>query len=226
LTTSHKVGLREEKIGYEILNVFGPKIGVVKLNDFIINKMIEITDNLLKDDTRKSNGFQLAGQISEEPMIDLDVLKESGLSEVFKQILVQHANSVINVEEEIEINITEMWMVSQYENEYNPIHWHEGCTLSCTLYLKIPEYKPRSIPGKKNRDGQIAFINSNPSSPFVSMETPMITVPPEVGDMFIFPSRMLHCVYPFQGEGERRSVAFNALHQIANEKPFKIYYTK
>ena len=33
---------------------------------------------------------------------------------------------------------------------------------------------------------------------------------PEPGSMALFPSNLLHTVYPFQGPGERRSVAFNS----------------
>jgi hypothetical protein len=36
-----------------------------------------------------------------------------------------------------------------------------------------------------------------------------MAVRPEVGLMVMFPIWMNHCVYPFKGEGERRSVASN-----------------
>ena len=32
---------------------------------------------------------------------------------------------------------------------------------------------------------------------------------PEVGKFFMFPSWLQHSVYPFEGEGERRTVAAN-----------------
>jgi hypothetical protein len=32
---------------------------------------------------------------------------------------------------------------------------------------------------------------------------------PEVGKMYFFPSWLQHMVYPFKGEGERRTVAAN-----------------
>tara|TARA_R110002074_G_scaffold136882_1_gene281732 strand:+ start:300 stop:959 length:660 start_codon:yes stop_codon:yes gene_type:complete len=203
---------------YKTLSVFGPKIGLVKLNDFVVGEMLEITDQILANNNRVSNGYQLAGQIKEEPKINLKLLEERGLIEFFDQVLQSHVKYVLKDNKQVHISLTDMWAVSQYENEYNPVHWHEGCTLSCALYLKIPEYKQRNIINKSNRDGQICFINNNPSSPFMSLENPLITLSPEVGDMYIFPSRMLHCVYPFQGPGERRSVSFNAYHQTLNSK--------
>ena len=38
-----------------------------------------------------------------------------------------------------EIKILNLWVVSQYKNEYNPIHYHEG-DLSGVGYLKIPKH--------------------------------------------------------------------------------------
>ena len=35
------------------------------------------------------------------------------------------------------------------------------------------------------------------------------SVCPKVGDMYIFPSFLTHAVYPFYGEGERRSFSAN-----------------
>ena len=35
-----------------------------------------------------------------------------------------------------------MWIVSQQPNEYNPIHIHTECQLSCVMYLKIPKFEP------------------------------------------------------------------------------------
>ena len=37
----------------------------------------------------------------------------------------------------------------------------------------------------------------------------MVVMKPEVGKFFMFPSWLQHSVYPFEGEGERRTVAAN-----------------
>ena len=61
-------------------------------------------------------------------------------------------------------------------------------------------------------DGNIVFINNNHNTPFTSVENGVWSPKPEVGDMYLWPSRLLHGVYPFKGKGERRSVAFNVYH--------------
>ena len=33
---------------------------------------------------------------------------------------------------------------------------------------------------------------------------------PEVGHFYLFPNYLMHTVYPFNEEGERRSISFNA----------------
>ena len=208
---------------YKKLSFFGPKLGFVKLNSSVVDKMIDLTDGILNDDTRNSHGSHLAGQIAEEPIIDLDRLKESRMDEFINQVLKQHVSVTLNTDRPISTQITDMWIVSQYENEYNPVHWHEGCTLSCVMYLKIPEYTPRNIQGKSDQDGKIVFINNNPSSPHMSMESPLVSFSPEVGDLFIFPSRLLHCVYPFIGDGERRSVSFNAIHYYGDSETKRLF---
>ena len=36
-----------------------------------------------------------------------------------------------------------------------------------------------------------------------------MSIKPQVGNLFLFPSSLHHQVYPFRGKGERRSVSFN-----------------
>ena len=38
---------------------------------------------------------------------------------------------------------------------------------------------------------------------------PSFVIRPEVGKLYLFPSWLQHMVYPFQGKGERRTVAAN-----------------
>ena len=36
-----------------------------------------------------------------------------------------------------------------------------------------------------------------------------VKITPKVGDFYLFPHYMMHNVYPFKGNGERRSMSFN-----------------
>ena len=101
-----------------------------------------------------------------------------------------------------------MWVVSQYKNEYNPIHYHEG-DLSGVGYLKIPKYmtKNKNVKNKKIKtNGTIDFINGQKA--FLSKS--IFNLIPKTGDLLIFPNYLMHTAYPFNIEEERRSFSFNA----------------
>jgi len=203
---------------FQLRAPFGPKIGHIKLNDSFVEKMIHLTDNILNDSKRINFGKHLAGRIKEEPKITLEILKKEGIHKLICNFQDQYIKSIfpkgIHVggkHRPLKTDITSAWVVSQYENEYNPPHWHESCTISSVMYLKIPEYIPRNIPHKEESDGSIDFINSA-CVPQADLENPIESFSPEVGDMFIFPARLIHCVHPFLGPGERRSVAINGFH--------------
>ena len=66
---------------------------------------------------------------------------------------------------------------------------------------------------RKSDDGSIVF--SGNVSRELELSMPTVTIPPEVGDFFIFGANQQHSVYPFRcakGEKniERRSISFNA----------------
>ena len=50
----------------DVLNPFGPRIFKIQLPKDVVNKLTDITDELITRDDRKKNGCNLAGQIAEE----------------------------------------------------------------------------------------------------------------------------------------------------------------
>jgi uncharacterized protein (TIGR02466 family) len=129
-----------------------------------------------------------------------------------------------NLEKEIKINITKfllkekiknikdikilnLWVVSQFKGEYNPIHYHEG-DLSGVGYLKLPKgmTNNKMVKNKKLKtNGTIDFINGQRG--FLSKS--IYNVLPKVKDLLIFPNYLMHTAYPFNIDGERRSFSFN-----------------
>ena len=113
--------------------------------------------------------------------------------------------------------IVHAWVVSQKENDYLPVHAHsemangyQNSKISAVLYLKVPkqlERKPDEASIKMGKDGQIAFTGMGDADPF--MTTSLYNIQPTVGWFYLYPSTLNHQVYPFKGEGERRSIAFN-----------------
>lgn len=120
------------------------------------------------------------------------------------------------------LNLESIWVVSQFANDYNPLHAHSG-KISGIIYLKVPpqinnpqkeiEYIKDAEAERKNYlvDGRIGFLLQ-----YVDLESGHVkpfqkVIEPVEGTMYLFPSSIQHVVYPYEGPGERRSVAFNLI---------------
>ena len=105
--------------------------------------------------------------------------------------------------------ILNSWVVRQFENEYNPTHWHSG-HISGAGFLKVPSTLGKHTQDKKNikyKGGNLQLIHG--SRMFLSPSTFNIT--PSVGDFYFFPNYLMHTVFPFKDtKEERRSISFNA----------------
>ena len=101
------------------------------------------------------------------------------------------------------------WIVRQFENEYNPTHWHGG-HISGAGFLKIPKTLGRHVQEKQNREyrgGNLQLIHG--SRMFLCHST--MNIIPKVGDFYFFPNYLMHTVFPFKNtKDERRSISFNA----------------
>jgi hypothetical protein len=99
-----------------------------------------------------------------------------------------------------------VWTVSQWAGDFNPMHIHDS-NLSGVCFLKIPPKFEEEYAKEDHHPtaGCLEFIGSIPNH----FARHSFLVKPEVGDFYLFPSWMIHQVYPFRSEGERRSMAFN-----------------
>lgn len=107
------------------------------------------------------------------------------------------------------IDFEVFWVISQYAGTPSPVHFHSS-DLSGVLYLKVPEIDPAEerktyISGR--HAGYINFLIGGKQR----FSKSLISFRPEVGDFYIFPGWLLHGAEPFAGDGERRSMSFNAI---------------
>ena len=189
----------------QIIRPFSPAIGKYKLPEKIINILNIHIDEILKDEKRIEelyHGKNLAGEIKYEIQLTKDFIDQN-LHEILKNYVFNYIKSTLNKELKL-FEIKSSWAVCQFETDYNPVHWHDG-NISGVMYTKIPKdfgsaYK------ENNKNGNIAFIHGSTQITASSV----YTVKPEPGDLFLFPSNMMHTVYPFFSNEERRSISFNA----------------
>ena len=221
-----------KKSEVNFITPFSPTIMQTEVPDKFIKLINKIGDEVLSDD-KKSTQFDwsdhLVGKVHKEvqiPMINPNdanycksILKENCLMYLKELInkgrayidnMILHHPTKGNLHPtESNINISQSWIVSQYKGEYNPWHQHSG-HLSAVIYLKVPKGMDEFFE-KEGEDhypvgGAIQFMQGDKQN----FRNDTLTFRPEVGKMLIFPSWLKHSVYPFDVDGERRSMSFNA----------------
>ena len=193
----------------EILQPFGPSIAKVSIPKEIINSMNNYVDEILEDNKKSEildGGYKLAGNVTQEFRLEGDFMKKikwiDFLALSVRDWLLKKTEKKIK-----KFDLIASWVVRQFKNEYNPVHFHGG-HVSGVGYLKVPDNMGETVQkDKKNRNGNLVLIHG--SSQFLSKS--ILTIQPKVGDFYFFPNYVMHTVYPFADtDEERRSVSFNA----------------
>tara|TARA_B100002019_G_scaffold38599_1_gene32362 strand:- start:196 stop:804 length:609 start_codon:yes stop_codon:yes gene_type:complete len=197
----------------KILSPFGPKLGQIKIPLKIIsllNKEVDkIVDSKLK--MKKSDySKKVVGQVYQEIQISKKFINKYLKKFITKQVS-SYLKKSINIKPK-KIVIKNLWVVRQFKNEYNPVHFHDGY-VSAVGYLMVPKNLTKS---KKNfkTNGTIDFINGTKTYLTNSIHNHI----PKTGDMIIFPNNLMHTAYPFNVDGERRSFSFNIDLDIKTKK--------
>ena len=211
---------KETQIELNIHKPFGPRILHAEMPYPMVQSLNNVCDNIIKSKKRRKELDKhdtLVGHVTEELICDmmLPELQNFGnfltnsTKVLFEQYILEKHGSIAQENKVKHMVINDSWFVRSYEYDYNPTHIHTNCTFSCVAYLKIPKtIKETNHRNKKERyatEGRIDFIYGGNSvccpSNFV--------LRPQVGHIFIFPSDLMHTVYPFFGTGERRSFSAN-----------------
>ena len=188
----------------KIIKPFGPTLAKVKIPKNIINKInLEVDKIINSKKLTKKNDYskRVVGQVYQEIR-----LPGKFTNKVIKKFITKNISSYVKKSINQKINnvkIKNFWVVRQFKNEYNPIHFHDG-DISGVGYLKIPKNLTKNKK-KIKTNGTIDFINGQKSFLSNSIHNHV----PKVGDMIIFPNYLMHTAYPFLVRGERRSFSFN-----------------
>ena len=199
------------KLEYQFIKHFGPSVFKVRIPENIVKDLNNYVDKIILDNKKQKElnyGDRLVGDVAQEFKLEKEIMEKSG----WINFLAQSASTWIELQTEKKITkfeLIESWIVRQFKNEYNPIHWHSG-HLSGAGFLKIPSSFGNFLQKKNSMDypgGSLELIHG--SKAFLSNAKYRIT--PKVGDFYFFPNYLMHTVYPFKNsEDERRSISFNA----------------
>ena len=184
---------------------FGRSIGKTKISKKFLDILNKEIDNKV---LTKNNDYspKLASQIKKEIKISDNFIKKNLEREIKKNIKNFLKNEKIKKIKDIKI--LNLWVVSQFKDEYNPIHYHDG-DVSGVGYLKVPKGMTRNKLLKYKKDktnGTIDFIYGQRG--FLSRS--IFNIVPKERDLIIFPNYLMHTAYPFNINSERRSFSFNA----------------
>ena len=200
-----------EKINIELIKIFGPSILKVSIPKPIIDNLNNYIDKIILDKKKSKElniGERLVGDVTQEFELEQKIMQESGWGQflsncVSKWIELETKNKITKFQ------ILKSWVVRQYENEYNPTHWHSG-HISGAGFLKVPSNLGKNKQDKKQisyKGGALQLMHG--SRMFLSHST--YNIVPKVGDFYFFPNYLMHHVYPFKNtKEERRSISFNA----------------
>ena len=203
----------------KVVRPFGPSIARVKIPNDLIEILNSHVDKIISDEKKTKDldlGSTLEGSVTQELKLENDFITSSG----YHKFLYDSVYTRIKLSENKEIkkfDLINSWIVRQFQNEYNPIHYHGG-HVSGVGYLKLPKSLGKSPQNKKNNfNGKLDLVHG--SRQFLSESSFVVT--PEIGFFYFFPHYLMHTVYPFNGsQDERRSVSFNAK---IDEEIFDVY---
>ena len=205
----------------QILKPFGPSILKVQIPKEIINKLNNYTDEIVLNEKKSevlNFGDKLAGDVTQEFTLELDFAKKSGWMDFLGQCVFEYIKLASN-KKITKFNLIQTWIVRQFKDEYNPVHWHSG-HISGAGFLKVPKDLGTFKQDKGERDytgGNLNLIYG--TKQFLSPS--LYRIKPKVGDFYFFPNYLMHTVYPFKGtDEERRSISFNGL---INEEVYNVY---
>ena len=196
----------------------------------MVDDVNDYMDEYRQDKNKESLAKTLVGQINKGEQLLLDhndkrmVEYNNFICSLGVEYINHFAASGNSIKGDKQVQIDETWSVHSYDGDYNPIHDHGTKTLmgiSTTAWTKVPPqigakatansptYSLYNESGHSDgciafQYGQVSVIDSERLKPAQSF-----VMTPEVGKLLIFPSWLQHMVYPFKGEGERRTIASN-----------------
>ena len=149
----------------------------------------------------------LAGNLSESyQLIDTDSIFTKN---AIQPLVNEYINASGQNKKGLRLQLNGLWVNFQNKHEFNPPHNHNG-TYSFVIWMKIPytseeEFKQSFLDGIKQPDKKVGcfeFLYTNMLGKIVSTTYAMS---PEVeGHMLLFPSELMHQVYPFYTSDEQR----------------------
>ena len=216
-----------DQIEYELFSLPAAFMLQHNLPEQVVTTLNDYLDTLKQNKLRESAADYLVGQIHQGEQLKMDhedvsltpfVRIVESLAAAYLRHFVEQTKSPLRPKK---ISMDKLWSVHSYQGDYNPIHDHLTAAqmgISLTTWTMVPEQIMKRDDQRVDLyessgaiDGFINFTyglnqTADPERLRPSQSRYIMPVP---GKLLLFPSWMQHTVYPFFGEGERRTVAGN-----------------
>ena len=217
--------VEEESHGlkFAIWAISSHSIGRVEFPIKVIDEINEHIDNVI---IPKHDDFSegLIGQLkNDEKSAQLNFPYDDDIGKQVKILFDQIGNTFLarGYQRESKTDCYQCWTNHAYAGDYNPYHDHGVQTmagLSGFLWLKVPECIEKldeenvslnNASGGADGFTHLVWGTNNRKDILRLHPNTEAAVKPKVGTMLVFPNWLKHSVFPFFGEGERRSMAMN-----------------
>lgn len=183
----------------DFFSPFGPMIAKTRLPGAVMERIDKYAD------TAVSPGKGMEFLLPEELIAEGGADSLGAWTERFIRRYLEGMENTVPSRVDFEV----FWVISQYAGTPSPVHFHSA-DISGVLYLKVPEIEAAEeaktyISGR--HAGYINFMIGGKQR----FSKSIISFKPQVGDFYVFPGWLLHGAEPFRGQGERRSMSFNAV---------------
>jgi uncharacterized protein (TIGR02466 family) len=155
---------------------------------------------------RKSNrgGWHSEGNLFENPADPIQTLRQAAALSVLEA-----TRSVTTKVDPEQLEMTLFaWMNMNPTGGFNAPHTHPGAHWSGVYYVRQPKVET-------GNSGMIEFLDPRSDLPYWRIFQsrafrPKRKIRPEAGEIVLFPSYLVHWVYPNEAGGQRVTIAFNA----------------
>ena len=133
-----------------VIKPFGPSILLSKIPEKIVNDLNNYVDEIIGDKKKLDEldyGNKLAGNVTQEFRLEKNFIKNIGWLDFLGKCVYAWVERELNIKIS-KFELLETWIVRQFENEYNPVHFHSG-HVSGAGYLKVPNNLGKYIQNKK-----------------------------------------------------------------------------
>ena len=158
---------------------------------------------------RKANLYESRFDFFTHPMPEVQALRTFCAQALAEAVLklINHAEGGAAVQR-VAVDLYESWIHITHEGGYHEVHNHPNCTWCGIYYLEPAECTVEPLNGVNRFFSPVDIMFDDPGTRAYPQKP--ISVKPEEGKLFMFPSYVKHLAVPYRGTRDRIIISFNS----------------